>query len=153
MIGIFAFSLLIAVVLTFILIYFLFRLIRPEKKQVKSSLFWLSVLIATPLLYAGFLWIWFLISSSYPERSFDKTAWIENKEKRYEYVDDLVDHSKLIGLMKSEIKEILGKPDNENDSTLTYYIGYSPRYFLNNDPDWLEIQLDNGETINTIILE
>ena len=153
MIGIFAFSLLIAAVLTFVLVFFLLRWLRPGKKHLKNPFLWVSVVFATPVVYAGLLWIWFLISSSYPERSFDKTAWIENQEKRYEYVDDLINHAKLIGLTKSEIKEMLGKPDNENDSILTYYIGYSPRYFLNNDPDWLEIELDNGEVVKTIILE
>jgi len=54
-------------------------------------------------------------------------------------------------LTEVEIKHLLGQPDYEKESTITYYIGFSPRHFIGIDPDWLEIEFENGKAKNTRI--
>lgn len=95
--------------------------------------------------------IWISIGTYYPERDFDKKAWSENEEKRYEYADDLVENQKLIGLSRTEIKEILGEPKYENENSMTYYLGFSPRNFFAIDPDWLEVSFEQDKVKNTRI--
>jgi amino acid transporter len=136
--------LLLAGLITFIGFYFLFRRLNRDKNPISNPLYWISSIIGSPILLAGIIWVWFLISSNYEEKEFDSKAWIEQRETRYEYVDDLVNEQKAIGLEKSEVLEKMGKPDNQSDTSLTYYIGYTPKYFMNMDPDWLEIKLENN---------
>jgi len=147
--GIFLISILLVAVLTFLLTLAVFKRIKRGANPFKNSIFWITIVIALPIIYAGILFTWYKISSSYPERSFDKYEWIQNKDKRYEYVEDLVNHNKLNGMTKSEVIDLLGKASNENDSMLTYYIGYSPKIFFNLDPDWLEIEIKN-EIVETV---
>lgn len=79
--------------------------------------------------------------------------WTESRDSRYLYVEDLVDDEKLIGLTSSELKSMLGEADHEDDSTMIFYIGYSPKYFLNMDPDWLETTLINGRVSKVNVRE
>ena len=134
-------SLLLASALVFTGLYFLFRKYTSNKNPVNNPYYWITAVVATPVVYIGLILIWFLVSSSFEAKNFDKVRWEENREYRYEYVDDLVDNKKLIGLSVIELKHMLGEADYEDDSTLSFYIGYTPKYFLNMDPDWLEINL------------
>lgn len=97
------------------------------------------------------LYAWVSIETYVPERNFNKEAWTENTEKRYEYADDLVDNQKLIGLTKSEITEMLGEPDDEDENTMTYYLGISPKHLFALDPDWLEIKFEKDVAQESII--
>ena len=148
--GIFAISILLVGSLTFSGTYLLFR--KNKMNPVKRLSFWLTVFVATPISYVACLAIWFAISSSYPHRTFDQADWANKRNDRYEYVDDLVNNNKAIGLTQKEVISMLGKPDEINDSTLTYYIGYCPKYFMNNDPDWLEINFINGKSNNSRVI-
>ena len=151
--GILMLSLLLVATITFILTFSLFKKFNPGSTPLEKPLFWVIAIIATPLLYAACLFSWFTISSSYPDRTFDKAAWENNLDTRYEYVHDLITNQKLIGNTITETKNMLGEPDSESDSTLIYYIGYSPKYFLNSDPDWLEIALKDGKVARLQVLQ
>jgi hypothetical protein len=151
--GLLLLSLIIVPILTFIGVYFLFRFFSTGISPLKKVMYWITAIIATPIVYVGLIYIWFSISSSFPERTFDKQGWENNPDQRYEYTDDLVDNKKLIGLTNSEVEEMLGEPDEKNDSTLVFYIGYCPKYFMNMDPDWLELELKDGKIYNSRILQ
>lgn len=112
-----------------------------------------TIVISTPIFYIGFLFFWFLASSYYETQEFNKEDWAKNINSRYVYVDDLVDGKILIGLTGSELKSILGEADYEDDSKMNFYIGYSPQYFLNMDPDWLVTDLIDGKFSNVYVRE
>jgi amino acid transporter len=149
--GVFALSLIFVSALVFIGVFLLFKKFKSRSTPFKNPFYWVTAVIVTPVVYIGVISIWFLYTSSYEAKSFDKVDWSENRETRYEYVDDLVDNNKLIGLTKNELGEMLGEFDYEDDSLLIFYIGYSPKYFLNMDPDWLEIDLTDGKVSNVRI--
>lgn len=118
-----------------------------------SLYYWITAIVATPVFYIGFLFIWFFASSSYETQEFNKENWTENRDSRYVYVDDLIDSEKLIGLTSSELKSVLGEADYEDDSTMSFYIGYSPKHFLNMYPDWLETDLIDGKVSTAYVRE
>ena len=151
--GIILISILIVSVLAFLVTLFFFKRFRPSINPYKNPFYWITAIVMIPIIYVGLLSIWFAVSSSYPERSFDKRKWADERNSRYEYVDDLVKNKKLIGLTSLEVKSMLGEPDSENDSTMTFYIGYSPKYFFNSDPDWLELEFNTGQVYNSRILQ
>ncbi len=142
--GIVFLSFLLTVVLVFTGLFFLFRKYNSKTNPLSSPYYWITAIVATPCFYIGFLFLWFLVSSSYEKKEFDKENWTENRESRYVYVDDLIEGEKLIGLTGSELKNMLGETDYEDDSTMSFYIGYSPKTFFNMDPDWLETDLTDG---------
>lgn len=151
--GILIISFLITAVFVFVLLYFIFRKYTSVTNPSKSIGYWLSVVVATPVLYFGIICIWLLLSSQYDAKIFNEENWSTNENTRYEYVDDLIENEKLIGLTIAEVKAMLGEEDNIDDSTITYYIGYSPKYFLNMDPDWLEAKLVDGKVQSVRIRE
>ena len=151
--GILVLSFLVTSVLVFVGLFLLFRKYSSRKKPLSNLYYWITAIVATPCLYIGFLLIWLVVSSSYERKEFDKENWAENRDTRYVYVEDLVDGEKLIGLTSSELKSMLGEADHENDSTMTFYIGYSPKHFFNMDPDWLETNLIDGKVNNVYVRE
>ncbi len=145
-------SLLSTGVLVFSGVFFLFKK-HSSKRPFRNPSYWITSLLISPIIYAGIIFIWLLWSSSFTRKEFNKKEWENNRDSRYELVDDLVNNQKLIGLTMNEVKSILGEPDGEFDSTITYYIGYSPQYFLNSDPDWLELETKNQKVSNANIRE
>lgn len=142
---------LILAVPTFFLIRLIFKKINPTWNRLRNPVLWLTTFFVTPVIYVGLIFIWISIETYYPEKDFDQVKWNENVEKRYEYADDLVDNEKLIGLTRQEIKEMLGEPEYETESSMTYYIGFSPRHFFGIDPDYLEIDFKDGKAHETRI--
>ena len=140
----------IAIVI-FLIGFLILRKRQPTKNHFKNPILWITTIVSTPLIYIGLIFLWITIATYYPQKDFNQEKWIMEKETRYEYADDLVDNDKLIRLTKAQILELLEKPDYETETTLTYYIGFSPRRFIGIDPDWLEIEFKNGKAINVRI--
>jgi hypothetical protein len=132
-------------VLVFSGFYVYFKAKNPTKNPFDTSFYWITSFLSTPVLYVGMIFIWLFISSSYENKIFIEDDWAKNRETRYEYVQDLVENHKLMGITRSELKAKLGEADQEDDSIMTFYIGYSPDHFFNMDPDWLEVVLRDGK--------
>ncbi len=139
--GLITLSLLIISVLVFCVFYFLFGRLKTEVSPLGNKYYWIVSILSIPIVFVGGIYIWFLFTSSFTPLQFDQKKWSENSDERYLYVDDLIENNKLIGLSQNELKSILTEVDYEDDSTLQIYIGYSPKTFLNLDPDWLIIEL------------
>ena len=142
---------LILAIPTFFLVILISKKSNPTWNRLRNPLLWLTTFFVTPIVYVGLIFTWISIETYYPEKEFDKEKWAENVEKRYKYADDLVDNEKLIGLTRQEIKEILGEPEYESKSSMTYYIGFSPRHIFGIDPDYLEIEFKNEKAHKTRI--
>jgi hypothetical protein len=145
MIGTLTTYFLLAFVITFVFTFILYKIIKPGIKQFKNKWFWITVTLGTPLLCIGIITIWMGQNSSFTKRQFDQSQWENNRHMRYEYVDDLIETKKVIGLTREEVKLILGETDNESDSTMTYYLGYSTKKRFKQIPDWLEIRMEHNK--------
>ena len=88
--------------------------------------------------------------SYHPNYDFDKEKWLANKEKRYEFSQDIIDSKMLIGKTKSEVLQILGdKIDNEQNDNWSYDLGFKPG-FANIDPDVLDIEFKKGKVVDVV---
>lgn len=126
------------------LIYLIFKLKKSKLNPLKTPYYWVISFITIPVVFVGIIMTWYFISTSFQKKEFNKISWDQNIELRYELVDDLIDKKTLIGLSPEEIIILLGEVDYTNDNTFGYYIGYSKQVFMNQDPDWLEIEfVDN----------
>ena len=83
----------------------------------------------------------------YPNRDFDKKAWLTDSDKRYEYTHDLISSKLLIGKSKVEVVQMLGKTDTTQTNELYYYIGYRP-VFTGIDPSNIEVDFRKGKVNN-----
>jgi hypothetical protein len=132
-------------------VFFIWRRIWKNRIVTTSSrriTIWGSTIITTPLLYVGIVILSMLIMEYYPKRNFDRKEWLNNKDGRYEYSDDIIDSKMLIGKSKSEVIKILGDDGNEyNNNDWYYMLGFRPE-LMNIDPDTLEIDFKNGKVIN-----
>lgn len=117
------------------------RVADPVKRKLIATV--LS-LVAAPVVYIGIALLVIFSMTWYPKHDFDRAGWLADTEHRYEYADDLVDHSRLIGLTRAEVVAMLGEPTLEQNGRLTYYLGYSPGHMMSIDPDWLAIDLTEG---------
>ncbi|NNL16487.1 MAG: hypothetical protein HKO81_07600 [Flavobacteriaceae bacterium] len=143
--GIIILSLFIVGVLVFSIFYFLLRRLKPGVSPLSNKYYWIISILSVPIVFAGGIYLWFLSTSSFTPLQFDQKIWLENSDDRYLFVDDLIENRKLIGLSNNEIKLLLSEVEYEDDSTMQFYIGYSPKTFLNLDPDWLVIELKDGK--------
>lgn len=133
-------------------IYFLSKwLLRKLKLGNDKNRKYLAIfpaVILSPVLYAGIIIIWIFSVSYYPAKDFDKQKWQSNIEQRYEMSADIIVSKILIGKTKNQVIELLGNDySTDNDRTITYDLGHVPSLF-NIDPDFLEIEFENGIVIN-----
>jgi len=90
----------------------------------------------------GILIIFVFLLSCKSEVPFDSTEWNKKRvdwqvtEFREKMVSDLVKSDTLIGLEKTKIFELLGKPEIENENKLKYLV--REKYSWNVDPDYLK---------------
>lgn len=106
---------------------------------------WVVTLISTPIIYIGVFLVIFFAINYFPHRSFNKTAWLSDKEKRYEFSTEIINSKMLIGKTKAEVKDILGDDGNTDESDeWGYDIGYLPE-IGNIDPSVLIIDFQNGK--------
>lgn len=72
---------------------------------------------------------------------FNTEKWLNKPNDRVYMIDDFLDDYKLKGMTKGEIYSLLGKPENENDKELEYYLG-SERELIRIDSEVLVIYLN-----------
>lgn len=130
--------------------FFIWRLIFRKHIKDKNRLNIITLvatLVATPIIYIGIIMLCIFSISYYPSKEFDRQKWISDKESRYELSEEIIESEMLIGKTKSEVKEILGDEENDDDSDLwNYYLGFKPQLF-GIDPDVLDIEFENGKVI------
>ncbi len=82
----------------------------------------------------------------YPNRKFDKKAWDEQPDKRYEYTEKLIEREMLIGKDSTELYKMLGKPTFIYNDTVEYNIGQIPK-FMSFDQNYLQV-IFRSDTVN-----
>ena len=111
---------------------------------------WVATLAATPLIYAGLVLLLLFSMSYYPNHSFNREKWINDREDRYQFSQKMISSKMLIGKTKTEVRQMLGDVEN-SDSTNSwyYYLGIRPE-FSNIDPDNMEIIFQDGKVTDVI---
>lgn len=124
------------------------------RKQVKNAkrwnLFVFGLFGAMAVLAAAALCMYRFQHTYSPEK------WHSGRENRYQFVDDMLEKTQLMGKSESEVLELLGAEDLEGDAsfkrskqpfpgetTLIYYLGVD---FM--DAAWLIISLENGVVVD-----
>ena len=65
-----------------------------------------------------------IFNSKHKNIEFDKTLWLEDREKRKYMVSSIINNNLIIGLTKKEIIDLLGFEFNDiHSNTWSYYIG------------------------------
>lgn len=140
-----SFEVYIIILVIAIPLFFFWRWILRKCKVTRSSLYSVVVsLIMSPFVYFLLVYGYFMISAYYPDRTFDRDAWLNDREIRYEYTQSLRKQQLLDGKTQEEVKEYLGEPDEKTATTFTYYIGFKPSVFKI-DPDCLVIEFENNK--------
>lgn len=86
------------------------------------------------------------------QHTFSKSKWDANRESRYKIVNNLLGNYPFIGMSESDVIQMLGEEDNNEqtsfkisrkyfppDSTLVYYLGVD---FMDNN--WLIFSIEDG---------
>ena len=124
------------------------------RKQVKNAKRWNLIVFglfgAMAVLAAAALCMYRFQHTYSPEK------WHSDRENRYQFVDDMLEKTQLMGKSESEVLELLGAEDLEGDAsfkrskqpfsaetTLIYYLGVD---FI--DANWLIISLENGVVVD-----
>ena len=120
---------------------------RPVSRNLVAGV---VTVLATPVVYATLIFLWVAVASYYPKREFDQTHWVQDKEKRYEMSKAIIDDKLLIGKTKSEVRQMLGHENNDNNTDASdywrYYLGYAPAMF-SIDYDVLDIYFEKGKVV------
>lgn len=127
-----------------------------RKKGGKGRLYSvITTLIVTPILFYISIVSVLFFQLFVPEfqKDFDKTAWTELKELRFEMRDDLVESKILENKSKAEVIELLGEPDRKDTAGIwTYDLGVSKAGFGWQFND-LKIHFNNDRVEETELIE
>ncbi len=142
----FNYSAFIIFLIFFVPLYLFWRWIfRKTASKPKRIALTLSLAIVTvPAIYFLLVFAWIFTVSYYPNRNFDRKAWMADSDKRYEYTQDLIDSKLLIGKTHEEVEQILGRNSDTSRRKLKYYIGSKPSIIVD-DPSSLTIHFKNGK--------
>ena len=123
-----------------------------EKQMKRAKIF--NYTIAT-IFFLGFVGIIIFLGAFKWSRTFTVSKWMENPEKRYKIVADMLSTYEFEGMTEQEIIKLLGEETKKapeefkyprgsfpDDSTLAYYLGVD---FMDNS--WLIIRLQNGVAV------
>lgn len=111
--------LIIAIPLFFVLRWLLKRFIENTKTRNLVSL--IATLFIAPVLYIILILLFFSLSFYEPQYDFDRERWFADKQARYEMRDDIIESEILKGKSKSEIIELIGKPDFPDSTDVWKY--------------------------------
>lgn len=143
---------LIAIVSLFLLllgipVYYGFRYLLNKldwEDRKREWVLWTLTLGSTPVLLVTLVLGFFMYINYYPHREFDKTSWDADPHKRYELMDDLITHKKLMGKSKAEVRQLLGEGSSGYAiDEWSYYTGMKPGFSFG--PTVLVIRYKDGK--------
>lgn len=131
--------------------FFIFRWILKRFVQNKKTHNLISIagtIIVAPILYLVLNFAFFSYLFYEPQFDFDKEKWFADKHSRYKMREDIIESKILEGKSKSEIVEIIGKPESNDSIELwTYDLGMSDAG-LGWQFNYLELTFKDGKVIN-----
>lgn len=129
-----------------ILLFLFWRSILKKRKGAISNPIYSIVIsvITTPIVSCLLIYSFNWIDNYFLEKSFDRYAWLTNKEARSDNMSSLKKQRLIENMTKGEVKVFLGEPDSETSSSFTYYIGetFSITSFRSK-PDYMTLRFEN----------
>ncbi len=91
------------------------------KKFIKQSntrkiVTWLTTIILVPIVYVGFISLFFIVLFHVPNRDFDRSKWFADKQNRFQMANNIIDSKMLIRKDTNQMKQLLGNPAFRIDS-------------------------------------
>jgi hypothetical protein len=139
---------LVIFIIVFALLHFFLRKINAKKKN--NRLTWIGSLILTPIIFIIVILL-SITCGRYTERKFSREKWFADEDKRYELATDLIWFQKLDHKNKQELIQLIGKPQIDNDTIVTYYLGSAPESFFSSHQHYLLIKLVNNKVRSGIV--
>ena len=88
----------------------------------------------------------------YARQNFDSSRWKAYGDsadnRRYEMLDDLLNHHLIKGMTTTEVVDLLGTPEKQSDSGLYYNCGLPKDAFFFIDPVILWITMKDGRVVS-----
>lgn len=96
-----------------------------KANQTRKLATYLATLIATPIIYVGLIALFIFGISYEPDKKFNKSQWLANKEERYLMANDIIEEKMLLGKDTNQVKQIVGTPNWKDNTTQqwTYDMG------------------------------
>ncbi len=88
-----------------------------------------------------------------PQYDFDREKWFADKHSRFEMRDDIVLSGILNGKSKSEVIELIGKPESNNPTELWKYNLGMCRFRFERQLNYLELAFKKGEVYRVETIE
>ncbi len=124
-----------------------------SRQSERNLITWIGTIILTPLIYIFGVLLILIILMYEPDRNFEQKRWFEHPELRYEMREDIIENEIRIGKTKSQIIDLIGKPNKEDIAgEWNYDLGMSGNGFgwqFNN----LILTFKNAKVINNEIVE
>ena len=143
--------LVILMLVVFILLFLFLNTVDKRK--------WLTFLISLILTPLAYFYVFYpfinIISNYHHQKYFNSEAWIEKPALRYEMIDSTIETDTLIGKTKSEIEQLLGKPEwltwndaikNHDNNLWNYGLGIEPGAFTEEKSN-VEIKFNNDKVL------
>ena len=107
----------------------------------------ITTIISIPILYVVTVLVIVFALSYYPSKTFNRKAWVENKNERYTMSANIIESKLLIGKTKYEVNVLLEKAlEDFSDNEWTYDLGHVPGLF-NMDIDVLSVRFKDNKVI------
>ncbi len=128
--------------------------LRFFKKKKTSS--WVSIIGTVIIASVLYFKLVFTVSGYLfyePQYDFDREKWFADKHSRFEMRDDIVISGILNGKSKSEVIELIGKPESNNSSELWKYNLGMCRFRFERQLNYLELAFKKGEVYRVETIE
>ncbi|MCU4154884.1 hypothetical protein J1N10_02785 [Carboxylicivirga sp. A043] len=143
--------LVVVLIIIAIPLYFLIKWMMVRMKVERSTgytiLAGVSAAVLSPVILGGIIVAIIVSISYYPDNTFSRQKWMENKEERYKLSSDIIDSEILIGKTEKEVVQLLGDDYYQIKGNEIYYdLGFVPGLF-SVGPDVLEIVFEKGQVV------
>lgn len=133
----------IAIPIFFIIRWLLKRFVKNKKIRNWTSV--VGTVIIAPILYFVLVFAFFSYLFYETQYDFDKEKWFADKHSRFEMRDDIMERGILKGKSKSEIIELIGKPESNDSTELWRYDLGTSGAGLGWQFNYLELTFENGK--------
>ncbi len=149
---------LLFILLSYMIMYFVFKLILRNSKPFKLLIFWLSGILFTPLLAYSVMCFPPVILNYSPQRSFDSELWLNDSSIRSDMIEDLLANNFLDNKSNVEVLELLGEESEYcsvffSEGDLCFLVNEAKYYRDHTNGEFLIIWFTNDKVSNYIVRE
>lgn len=91
-----------------------------KNKNIRKITTWLTTLVMVPIIYQVVILLFIFALVYEPNKDFDKSRWLTDKQNRFQMANNIIDSKMLINKDTNEVKRLLGNPVLQTDSSRTW---------------------------------